>query len=189
MDSPLYAKILAFHKDKGKKFSSLAVEIDEWTRCLRHRLSDEIYQTVCNQLLEEDLPNLLGWQFNWGEQLKLPEREVYTIKIIGDNRIQGLVSLQPNEAWVDVYLAESAPSNVGIHKEFFGVGPHLFAIACKRSFELGFDGYVAFFAKTKLIQHYITSLQAINPGGSRMIIPTQSAHDLVNSYFGGKRHD
>ncbi|MCG5252374.1 hypothetical protein MCW62_13745, partial [Brevibacillus agri] len=61
----------------------------------------------------------------------------------------------PNELWVDVYVAESALWNIGsAKKEFVGVGPHLFAIACKKSFDLGFGGWVAFFAKTNLIEHY-----------------------------------
>lgn len=39
---------------------------------------------------------------------------------------------------MEVYLVENAPWNIGSERqEFIGVGAHLFAIACKRSFEAG----------------------------------------------------
>ncbi|MGF9820042.1 hypothetical protein [Brevibacillus agri] len=87
----------------------------------------------------------------------------------------------PNELWVDVYVAESALWNIGsAKKEFVGVGPHLFAIACKKSFDLGFGGWVAFFAKTNLIEHYVQSLRAQSIG-HRIVIPPPSAFELVQA--------
>lgn len=60
---------------------------------------------------------------------------------------------------------------------------NLVAYACKVSFQHGFDGYVAFTAKTKLIGHYEKTLGAYHIGGQRMIILTQSAELLINKYF------
>lgn len=57
------------------------------------------------------------------------------------------------------------------------------AHACKVSFQQGFDGFVGFTAKTKLIEHYERTLGAYTLGGQRMIIPTQSAQILIDKYF------
>jgi len=51
-------------------------------------------------------------------------------------------------------LLESAPFNIGENKLYEGVAGNLVAYACKVSFQHGFDGYVAFTAKTNLIEHY-----------------------------------
>lgn len=55
--------------------------------------------------------------------------------------------------------------------------------ACKVSFQKGFKGFVAFDAKTKLIQHYEKILGAYRFGGQRIIIPTQPAQILIDKYF------
>jgi hypothetical protein len=55
------------------------------------------------------------------------------------------------------------------------VAGNLVAYACKLSFQLGFEGFVSFTAKTKLIKHYEESLGAYHFGGHKMIIPTHSA--------------
>jgi len=51
-------------------------------------------------------------------------------------------------------LLKSAPFNRGTEKLYEGVAGNLVAYACKVSFQYGFDGYVSFTAKTKLIDHY-----------------------------------
>jgi hypothetical protein len=60
---------------------------------------------------------------------------------------------------------------------------NLVAFACKTSFELGFDGFVGFVAKTRLIQHYIDTLKAEPVFKNRMRISKESAEKLVNSYY------
>ena len=57
------------------------------------------------------------------------------------------------------------------------------AYACKVSFQKGFEGFVAFDAKTKLIQHYEKTLGAYTLGRQRMIIPTKPAQILIDKYF------
>ena len=64
-----------------------------------------------------------------------------------------------------------------------GVGGNLFAFACKQSFELGFEGYVTFDAKTQLIKHYSTHLGAQLISSQRMVIDTLAATQLVKQYF------
>ena len=63
-------------------------------------------------------------------------------------------------------LLESAPFNRGKNKVYEGVAGNLVAHACKVSFQHGFEGYVSFTAKTKLIDHYTKTLGAIQFGGS-----------------------
>jgi hypothetical protein len=80
-------------------------------------------------------------------------------------------------------LLESAPFNIGKNKLYDGVAGNLVAFACKLSFQRGFEGFVAFTAKTKLIGHYEKTLGAYHFGGQRMIIPTLASKNLVEKYF------
>jgi hypothetical protein len=66
---------------------------------------------------------------------------------------------------------------------YYGVAGNLVAFACKRSFELGFDGFVAFTAKTTLIEHYVKTLGAVSIGGQRMAIGEKQALGLIKRYF------
>jgi hypothetical protein len=60
---------------------------------------------------------------------------------------------------------------------------NLFAYACKLAFEQGYEGNVAFTAKTQLITHYTKTLGAWYIGGHRMLLDTVAAYRLVNRYF------
>ena len=80
-------------------------------------------------------------------------------------------------------LLESAPFNIGKEKLYEGVAGNLVAYSCKISFQNGFDGYVAFTSKTKLIKHYEETLGAVHIGGQRMVISANAAKLLVERYF------
>ena len=80
-------------------------------------------------------------------------------------------------------MLESAPFNIGKHKIYEGVAGNLVAYACKISFQKGFEGFVSFTAKTKLIEHYAKTLGAYHFKNQRMIIDTQAAKILVKKYF------
>ena len=80
-------------------------------------------------------------------------------------------------------MLESAPFNIGKKKLYEGVSGNLVAYACKISFQYGFEGYVAFIAKTALIKHYEKLLGVNHVGGQRMIISTKAANTLVQKYF------
>ncbi len=83
-----------------------------------------------------------------------------------------------------MHLVETAPHNFGKNKKYFGVMYNLVAFVCKLSFDNDFDGVVAFTAKTTLISHYREKLGAIRiPGFNRMVIETEEAKKLVNSYY------
>ena len=72
---------------------------------------------------------------------------------------------------------------IGKNKLYEGVPGNLVAFACKLSFQRGYDGYVAFDAKTQLIKHYQESLGAIHFRNQKMIIDSRAAEFLVNKYF------
>lgn len=80
-------------------------------------------------------------------------------------------------------LLESAPFNRGKNKVYEGVAGNLVAYACKISFQHGFDGYVSFTSKTKLIDHYSKTLGAVQFGGQLMVINTIAATILIDKYF------
>jgi hypothetical protein len=165
----------------------LAVEIDALTNCLVHRLTGEIYETeMCRLYADEEFAD--HWRFNWSLHLNHGHFETHKLILKGDTEIQGLICLEIRENWVEVILAESVPWNIGsFTKEFVGVGGHLFAFACKRSFELGFEGFVAFQAKTRLIRHYQEKLHAVLlDGKGRMAIDENAAKRLVSTYFEGR---
>lgn len=99
------------------------------------------------------------------------------------NVIQGVISFSQEIDHIFMNLLENAPFNLGKHKMYDGVAGNLVAFACKVSFQQGFEGFVAFMAKTKLIEHYTNTLGALHIGGHRMIISTHASKILVEKYF------
>jgi hypothetical protein len=126
-----------------------------------------------------------GWMFNWRKELRREDREVYKLVIKGNHVIQGLICLKPADGFVDMLLIESATHNLGHGKRYYGVAGNLVAFACKMSLEMGYDGYVGFVAKTRLIPHYEKMLGARLVFRNRMEIGPESARKLVNLYFKG----
>lgn len=61
---------------------------------------------------------------------------------------------------------------------------HLFAFAAQRSFETA-DGFVAFDAKTGLIDHYRNNYGAVSVGSHsiRMFIPDVAGKQLIDVYY------
>ena len=80
-------------------------------------------------------------------------------------------------------LLKNAPFNIGKQKLYEGVAGNLVAYACKVSFQKGYDGFVAFTAKSKLVKHYEETLGAYHFKNQRMIIDTDAAKFLVTKYF------
>lgn len=82
-----------------------------------------------------------------------------------------------------MHLIESAPFNLGKKKLYEGVPGNMIAYACKKSADLGYDGFVSFTSKTRLIEHYEKTLGAIHVGGHKMIIFPDAALRLISKYF------
>jgi len=160
--------------------------IDKITHSIECKATGEKITTEILPFQREDLKAVLkkyGWKFTWKKEWGDPDKEVYKLLIEGDTFIQGLISFSIKSDHIALELIESAPPNIGEHKRFLGIAGNLIAFACKRSFEKGFDGYVAFIAKTNLINHYKNSLGAFHIGNQRMIINTEAAWNLVKQYY------
>lgn len=82
-----------------------------------------------------------------------------------------------------MHLIESAKFNKGKNKAYFGVPGNLVAFACKISVDLGYEGFLAFDAKSALIKHYQNSLNATHFRGLRMFIEPGAAKKLISQYF------
>jgi hypothetical protein len=126
----------------------------------------------------------IGWSFDWKAEFNDLTREVYKLTIVNNpNIIQDLLSVTIEGDHIFMNLLESAPFNVGKQKLYEGVAGNLVAYACKISFQKGYDGFVAFTAKSKLIRHYEETLGAFHFKNQRMIIDILSAEFLVTKYF------
>lgn len=162
------------------------IEIDKLTNSIENAISGDIFDTAIFQLSIKDIKQIKknDWQFNWQEQLKLNDRETYKLVIENNQKIiQGLISLSDQGDHIYMHLIESAKFNKGKSKIYMGVPGNLVAFACKLSFEKGYDGYLAFDAKTALIQHYQETLYATHFKRTKMIIETPAARRLIIQYF------
>jgi hypothetical protein len=161
--------------------------IDRLTNSILNTISGDSFQTEIIRLGKSDLKYITkskGWNFNWKQEYDEIKKEVYKLTIVNNpNIIQGHISVTIEQDHVFINLLESAPFNKGKHKLYEGVAGNLVAYACKLSFQKGFEGYVAFTAKTKLIEHYEKTLGAYHFNNQRMIIETQAARILVEKYF------
>jgi hypothetical protein len=172
---------------KKRRKTGLDFEIDVLTNSIRNTISGDSFRTEILRLTKADLKQITkknGWNFNWKTELNNNAREVYKLTIAGNpDIVQGLISFTINTDHIYMDLVENAPFNLGRNKLYEGVAGNLVAYACKISFQHGFDGYVSFTAKTRLIEHYQKTLNAITFGGQLMIINTLGANILIDKYF------
>lgn len=162
--------------------------VDAITNSIVHVASGKSVDTEVSLMTAVDLKGILnrdGWRFNWKKEGQHPDREIYKLVIQNDNAVQGLLSLQTAENYIEMHLIETAPHNYGRAKIYTGTAGNLVAFACRKSFEMGFEGFVAFREKSRLIQHYIDTLGAEVIFRDRMCIWGKSAIKIVNSYYKG----
>lgn len=161
--------------------------VDKLTNSIQNTISGDSFQTEVSRFTIKDSKQTIkkhGWNFDWKSELNNNLNEVYKLTIVNNSDIiQGVLSIRKESDHIFMNLLENAPFNIGRNKLYEGVAGNLVAYACKLSFQYGFDGFVAFTAKTKLIKHYETSLGAYHFGGQRMIIETHAANHLVDKYF------
>jgi hypothetical protein len=161
--------------------------IDRLTNSILNTISGDSFQTDIFRLSKIDLKHITkakGWNFNWKLEFDDIKKEVYKLTIANNSSIiQGLLSITMEHDHVFMNLLESAPFNIGKHKLYEGVAGNLVAYACKISFQKGFEGYVAFTAKSRLIEHYEKTLGAFHFKNQRMIIESNPARVLVEKYF------
>ena len=170
-----------------KKIIEQDFVIDRLTNSILNTISRDSFSTEISVLTKSDLKNITkkkGWNFNWRVEYKNVITEQYKLTIVNNpSIIQGLLSITIENDHVFMDLLESAPFNIGQTKLYEGVAGNLVAYACKISFQKGFDGFVAFTAKTRLIKHYEKTLGAFHFKNQRMIIDSRAAKRLVEKYF------
>ena len=172
---------------KKQRIIGLDFIIDRLGNSIQNTISGDSFSTEVSMVSKIDIKQISkknGWTFNWKSEFDNIVKEVYKLTISNNpNIIQGMISLTIETDHVFMNLVESAPFNLGKNKLYEGVAGNLVAYACKVSFQKGFEGFVAFDAKTRLIQHYEKTLGAYTLGGQRMIIPTKPAQILIDKYF------
>ena len=165
----------------------IGVEIDKLTNSILNTISGDSFPTDVNPISKSDLKTISKknkWLFNWAEEFKMTDRTVYKLSIRNNPEIiQGLVSLSDLQDHFYLHLIESAPFNLGRNKLYEGVPGNLFAFACKISWESGYQGFISFTSKTKLIDHYEKTLGATHIGGHKMVIFPKEALKLIRKYF------
>lgn len=166
------------------------IYIDSLTDCLVCNETGELYDTeyrlVRKTISKYEALNLNsdGWKFDWS----IPHQngyEVYELFLKDDDQVQGMIALKHirDQYYTHVDIVEAAPFNIGKSGRYKGVGAHLFAIACKLSWEAGNEGYVQFTAKTDLVDHYKQILNAKLIDWHTMYIDSYGAITLINKYF------
>ena len=165
----------------------LDIRIDKLTNSILNTISGDSFSTDVHPVTRTDLKAVNkknGWLFSWTTEFKFTGRQVYKLTIRDNpNVIQGLASMTDNKDHYYIHLVESAPFNLGRKKLYEGVPGNLFAFACKNSWDNGYQGFVSFNSKTKLIEHYMTSLGATHVGGHQMVIFPSEAIKLIKRYY------
>lgn len=182
-----FTPLASYFRPVAPRYPELTFRIDKLTRSIENVITGERFPTLVLPLAQEDLRTVTkknGWLFNWRSEFRAVERKVFKLTTADNPHVvQGLVCLEVKPDHVFMELVESAPHNLGRNKVYDGVLGNLVAYLCKVSFEEGFDGHVAFLAKTKLIQHYTDKLHAVHVGGHLMIIYPPAARYPVDRYF------
>jgi len=154
---------------------------------LLHSMSNESYPVSFLLLQPYDVVNHMhNWDeaFDWSVYFGKPGFEVYKMVVTGNDEIQGAIALERKGDHVYIHLIEGAPHN-RLDKIFKYVGLHLIAFSCKRSMELGYDGFVALRSKThpRLMYYYTHVVGAMHIGGGNMIIDESVAKRLIMLYL------
>jgi hypothetical protein len=168
------------------KTNLLDFEIDKLTNSIENTLTGEVFDTEVAKvtLQERRLIKKSDWLFDWHLELKTPYKEVFKLTTVNNfGIIQGLICFEDKKDHIFLHLLESAKFNKGRRKLYLGVAGNLVAFACKRAFDKGCEGFVAFDSKTTLIKHYEQSLGATHFRGQRMFIETRAAAQLVAKYY------
>lgn len=165
----------------------VGIEIDTLTNSILNTISGDSFPTDIHHATKGDLKNTTkknGWLFNWATEFKLSDRQVFKLTIRNNPEIvQGLLSISDYNDHYYLHLVESAPFNLGRSKLYEGVPGNLFAFTCKSSWDKGYQGFVSFTSKTKLVAHYEKTLGATHVGGNKMVIYPQEALKLIKKYF------
>lgn len=171
---------------KKRRAQGLDFEVDKLTNSIENTSTGEVFDTEIFRLTSTDRQQIkkADWQFDWHKELKDETKEVYRLTTLNNPTIiQGLLSIEDKQDHIFMHLIESSKFNKGEGKVYLGVPGNLVAYACKVSVDKGYEGFLAFDAKTALIKHYEQSLHATHFRGLRMFIETSAAIKLISQYF------
>lgn len=171
----------------------IEIIIDEITPCLLDSKDNayvdtnyEIIKPISHEVAAQ-MQKYEKWKFDWSDQ-DLQDCSIYALYVDGSSITQGLIACREYKnkgntlGYIEVALAESNPKNVGENGRYKGVGAHLFSIASKLSFDLGYEGYVMFISKTDLVEHYIKTLKAEVLFDRTMQLTSSASKYLVEMY-------
>lgn len=168
------------------KKTGLDFFVDKLTNSIENSLTGEVFDTAIVKMSLKDISQLKKseWQFDWNKEIKDKTKEVYKLTTVNNPLIiQGLISIEDMKDHIFMHLVENSKFNKGKNKVYLGVPGNLIAYACKISVDKGYQGYLAFDAKTALIKHYQETLHATHFRGLRMYIETKAAIRLISQYF------
>ena len=171
---------------KTSRNRGLDFEIDKLTNSIENISTGEVFDTDIVRLTEAESNQIIedDWQFDWITELKDKTKAVFKLTTVNNPTIiQGLLSIEDKQDHIFMHLIESSKFNKGKWKFFLGVPGNLVAYACKVSVEKGYEGFLAFDAKTSLIKHYKDTLGASHFRGKRMFVETSAAIKLISHYF------
>ena len=160
--------------------------IDKLTNSIENISTGEVFDTVILRLTVKEVNQIkkVDWQFDWKKEIKDQTKEVYKLTTVNNPTIiQGLLSIEDKQDHIFMHLIESAKFNKHKNKIYLGVPGNLVAYACKVSFDKGYQGFLAFDAKSALIKHYQETLYATHFRGLRMFIESNAAQRLISQYF------
>lgn len=171
---------------KNLQNKALDFVIDKLTNSIENAVTNEVFNTEIRRLTIENSKQIKksDWVFDWRKELKDTSKEIYKLTTVNNKDvIQGLLSIEDKSDHVFMHLIESSKFNKGKSKVYLGVPGNLVAFACKVSVEKGYEGFMAFDAKSALIKHYQESLHATHFNGLRMFIEPKAALRLIYKYF------
>jgi hypothetical protein len=171
---------------KKSRHKPLDFVIDKLTNSIENTSTGEVFDTEIVRLTVKELKHIhkSDWQFDWTKEIKDKTKVVYKLTTVNNPTIiQGLISIEDKQDHIFMHLIESAKFNKKKDKVYLGVPGNLIAYACKVSVDKGYQGFLAFDAKTSLIKHYQESLFATHFRGLRMFIETNAALRLISQYF------
>jgi hypothetical protein len=129
--------------------------IDKLTNSIENAKTGESFRTQILLFDKNDKSFTKSkWSFNWIKESNDASRKVFKL-VTAENPsiIHGLLSVEDKGDHVYMHLLENAKFNIGKEKVYSGVAGNLVAFACKLAFEKGYDGYISFVSKTKLVEH------------------------------------
>jgi hypothetical protein len=165
----------------------IGVEVDRLTNSVQNTISGDSFPTDVHPISKADLNNINKknkWLFNWNQEFKMTDRNVFKLTIRNNpDIIQGLISISDYRDHYYLHLIESATFNLGRQKLYEGVPGNLFAFTCKISWDKGYQGFISFTSKSRLVEHYERNLGATHIGGNKMVIFPKDALKLIKKYF------